>query len=295
MRRRFFLMFNPAAGTARAGVVAEVERLLRAGGAIVVRAAAQGAATARAEATVAAHSGGFDAIVAAGGDGTIRQAAVAVVGTSCPAGAIMIGTGNVVAHELNLPRTPRAIASMLLNGPTIPVSLGRANDATFLLMAGAGLDGRIIARLNQSWKQKLGKAAFAAPALSALAAPLDHLHVTVDGVGHDCTWVIVTSAARYGGHFRLTSTVSLRTPGLSAILFHARTRAERLAQAIALARGDLDRRAALNPDWVTILPCRHVRIDADQPVPLQIDGDADGTTPIDISDDGGTIALIVPR
>jgi diacylglycerol kinase family enzyme len=295
MRRRFFLMYNPAAGTARVGVVAEVERLLVAAGATVTRATAASPEAACAEARAAARSGAYDAIVAAGGDGTIRQAATAVLGTDCPAGAIMIGTGNVLAHELSLPRSASAMAAMLRDGPAIPVAMARANGAPFLLMAGAGLDGRIIAGLDQATKQRLGKVAFTAPTLKALRAPLDRLTVTVDGMPHACCWAIVTSAERYGGAFRLTSQVSLRTPGLAAILFHSRSRTERLAHAIALARGCLDLLAKRQPEQITILPCRHVHIDAASPVPIQIDGDAAGCTPLDISADGGQVALIVPE
>ena len=62
----------------------------------------------------AAESGSYDAIVAAGGDGTIRHAAAALIGTDMALGIIPVGTGNVLAHEIGLARTPAAIARMLL-------------------------------------------------------------------------------------------------------------------------------------------------------------------------------------
>ncbi len=295
MRRHFFLMYNPAAGTARGVVVDKVERDLVAGGGSVVRATAMTVEAAAVEARAAAQSGDFDALIAAGGDGTVRQAAIATLGTPCAVGAIMIGTGNVLAHELGLPRQAHVIATMLREGPSIPIELGRANGTPFLLMAGAGLDGRIIARLHQPLKRWIGKAAFAPATLAALAGPLDQIAVEIDGQAHTCTWAIVTNASYYGSTFRLTSAVSLRTPTMAVLLFRARSRVELATQVVALALGRLDARSALDPDWVSIHPCTRVRIEADPPTVVQIDGDLFGMTPVEITRNGGQIAMIVPR
>jgi diacylglycerol kinase (ATP) len=294
MRRRFFLTYNRDAGASRGDVVARVEQDLVAGGGTVVRCVAATAEAASAEAAAAARSGSFDALIAAGGDGTIRLAAMAVRGTACPVGAIMIGTGNVLAHELGLPRHSDTIAAMLRHGPTVPVELGLANGTPFLLMAGAGLDGRIIERLHIPLKRLIGKAAFGPAALTALAAPLDRIEVEIDGKRNICTWVVVTNASHYGSTFRLTSRVSLREPGLAALLFRARNRRDLAAQLVQLALGRLDARAVLDPDWVSIYPCSHVRIAADPAVPTQIDGDRFGSTPLDVTRGGGQISIIVP-
>jgi diacylglycerol kinase (ATP) len=50
----------------------------------------------------AALVGDFDAIVAAGGDGTVHDAAEGLIGHSIPLGIIPMGTGNVFARDLNL-------------------------------------------------------------------------------------------------------------------------------------------------------------------------------------------------
>jgi diacylglycerol kinase (ATP) len=294
MRRRFFLIYNPSAGRDRRLYIEAVVDALLEAGAEVVRSEAIGTDAARVAATTAASSGDYDALITAGGDGTVRQAAMAAIGTSCPVGAVMMGTGNVLAHELGLPRAPQAIAAMLRDGSTVDIDLSSANGEPFLLMAGAGFDGRIVANLNQSFKQRFARAAYGPATLAALRAPLDRLHVTIDGTIHSCAWAIVTSATRYGGAFQLTRRTSIRAPGLVAMLFRPRTRAELVAQAVALARGDLDRRAALDPDWVTAIPCAAADIRADTPVPAQIDGDQFGTTPLQIRAGAGRVALIVP-
>jgi diacylglycerol kinase (ATP) len=295
MRRRFFLIYNPDAGASRGEVVARVERELVAGGGTVVRCGALTAETAAVEAAAAAQSGDFDALIAAGGDGTIRQAALAARGTSCPVGAVMVGTGNVLAQELGLPRRPAAIAAMLRDGPAVPIELGLANGVPFLLMAGAGLDGRIMERLHLPLKRWAGRAAFGPAALSALAAPVDRITAEVDGHVRQCSWAIVSNASHYGSTFRLTSRVSLKTPGLAVLLFHARNRRDLAAHLTQLALGRLDTRAALDPEWISIHACNRVRLSADPPVPTQIDGDRFVATPLEVTRGGGQIAIIVPK
>jgi diacylglycerol kinase (ATP) len=67
----------------------------------------------------AAHAAGcgrFDAVVAAGGDGTVRDAAEGLIGHSTPLGIIPTGTGNVFAREIGLPFLPDRLAWTLLSG-----------------------------------------------------------------------------------------------------------------------------------------------------------------------------------
>ena len=76
----------------------------------LTRTIAADVAAARRAARKAAESGSYDAIVAAGGDGTIRHVAAALIGTEMPLGIIPVGTGNVLAHEIGLAATAGAVA-----------------------------------------------------------------------------------------------------------------------------------------------------------------------------------------
>src|SRR5262249_33429038 len=139
MRHRFFVVENPGAGIAGSPLVEDVVRLLCRNGASVVRAASSlDIMSVRRTLRSAADSGQYDALVAAGGDGTIRQAAASLLGTDAALGIIPVGTGNVLAHEIGLARTASAIARMLQEGPAVRVACAEANGEPFLLMVGAG-------------------------------------------------------------------------------------------------------------------------------------------------------------
>jgi diacylglycerol kinase family enzyme len=293
MRRRFFLITNPGAGVAGAPLVDEVVGALRQAGATVARTIAADIVAARRAARLAAESGTYDAIVAAGGDGTIRQVAAALIGAQVPLGIIPVGTGNVLAHEIGLAGTCGAVARMLLEGPIATVACARANGEPFLLMVGAGFDARVLTALDQRLKSRVGKMAYAGPLLGALIRPVDTLTVTVDGHRHAASWVVIANARHYGGRFVLAPRTGVLQRGLEAILFKARSRAVLVGQLMSLAAGRLGPRAAEGGD-VEMLPCSHVTITAHEPVPTQIDGDVFGTTPLEVDAGTAEVRLIVP-
>ncbi len=231
--------------------------------------------------------------MAAGGDGTIRQVAAALLGTGTPLGIVPVGTGNVLAHEIGIAPNAGAIAHMLLHGPSASVMCAHANKEPFLLMAGAGFDGRVIAALDQRFKSYVGKAAYAGPVLGALVRPVDVLTVTIDGSRHEASWAVIANARHYGGRFVLAPHTGIRERGLQAVLFKARNRAVLIGQVLSLIMGRLDKRAATQGD-VDMIPCAFATIAAHHPVPTQIDGDPFGSTPIEIESGSAELRLIVP-
>jgi diacylglycerol kinase family enzyme len=292
MRRRFLVFANPDAGSSPA-LTDQSLRLLARQGAEVNRATAADAASVRRQARLESESGRYDAIVAAGGDGTVRQVAAALLGSTTPLGIIPAGTGNVLAHEIGLPRTPAEVVRTLLGGPIVPVAAAHANGEPFLLMAGAGFDGHVIAALDQRFKSRIGKFAFAGPLLGALVKPIETLSVSVDGHPHEAAWAVIANARHYGGRFVMAPRASVRQRGLEAVLFKSRSRAELLRQLMSLVTGRLDARAAAGRG-VEILTCARVTITSHTPAPAQIDGDPFGSTPPEIEAGSSEIRLIVP-
>jgi diacylglycerol kinase (ATP) len=289
MRRRFFLIDNAAAGYGRRLVRDRVVSLLEGAGATIVRCSNRSMEEAHALAAAAAHSGDYDAILAAGGDGTIRHAARALADSGVPLGIIPIGTANVLAHEIGLPREPAQLARLLLGAPAITIRAPTANGALFLLMAGAGFDGRVIDALSQPVKERVGKLAYAAPVLRALAARADSLEVEIDGHAHRATWAVIANARHYGGSFVMAHGARLDAPDLNAVLFDAPGRSALVSSLLALASGRLD-----TCRHVKTLPCRRAEIRSRSLVPVQVDGDAFGATPLIVTSGGPRVALIVP-
>lgn len=286
MRRRFLLVFNPIAGVAGSRLIDRVVAALEATGAQIVRAGPGASGPDLSE----LDRSPFDAVIAAGGDGTFRAIAGAI-GTRLPIGILPMGTGNVLACEIGLPRrSPRKLAEVLSTGPVVEIEGARANGEPFFLMAGAGFDGDVIARLDTRLKQRVGKAAYVRPVLGALRVAQAPLAVEIDGEHHEAGWVVAANCRSYGGSFLLAHGASIVEPGLVAVLFKSSSRLVRVRQLLALGAGQLRR----DPS-VEMIPMRRLRLDCSVPRAVEIDGDFFAPTPLDIAAGGPKARLIVPK
>jgi diacylglycerol kinase family enzyme len=122
---------------------------------------------------------------------------------------------------------------------------------------------------------------------------VDTLTVTVDGQVHEASWAVISNVRHYGGNFVMARRTGIQERGLQAILFKARNRGELVGQLMALAMGQLDERCTRHGD-VEMLPCLRATVTAQKPVPTQIDGDAFGSTPLEIEAGAADLHLIVP-
>lgn len=287
MRSRFLLVFNPIAGPAGRSLLTDVRASLEAKGASITP---YMPARARVPSPEEVREGRYEAVIAAGGDGTVRALAASLTGSEIPIGYIPMGTGNVLAHEIGLPRGAGAIADVLVRGPVVEVEGARANGELIFLMAGVGFDGDVIRQLNLAWKRRVGKLAYPAPVLRTLARPLPRLHVDVDGRSFEANWAVIANARHYGGSFVLAPDANIRSGGLTAVLVRADTRARLLQQLLMLPLGKL----TCQTDVISIR-CRRAVIRSDQPVATQVDGDPFGVTPLDVEAGGAPFRLIVPE
>lgn len=293
MRRRFALVFNSKAGVAIPRLLDGVLAIVRQSGAQVFQLPARSAAEAAERVSETARRGDCDAVIAAGGDGTFRAVATGAAGSGLAVGIIPLGTGNVLCHEIGLRRLARTVADVLLEGSEIEVRGGLVNGEPFFLMAGAGFDARVVARLNYRTKRVLGRGAFTYPVLKTLTEGPRSFDVELDGLRFEASWVILTFASRYGGSFVLTRDTGIGRGPLIAVVIETRSRLGITGRALSLALGRLTG-PETRPAGVHVLPVKLARIGLQSSVPVEVDGDAAGVSPIEVSAEGPRVRLIVP-
>ncbi len=87
---------------------------------------------------------GADLIVAAGGDGTVREIATALVGKDAQLAIVPLGTFNNLALSLNIPRDPMAACDVIEFGKARQIDVGVANDNHYFFEAsGVGVDAEL--------------------------------------------------------------------------------------------------------------------------------------------------------
>lgn len=232
----------------------------------------------------------YDAVVASGGDGTIRRVLERIDGSGVPLGIIPTGTANVLAAELGIRRRAAQIAAVLLTGRVALMSTGQINESPFLLMGGIGYDGEVVASVADALKSQLGRLAYSWPIVRALAAKPRMFTATVDGRVREMTWLIVSNASRYAGKFVLSRRTGVLTPGLNVVMSRAVDRHQRLAEILALTAGQLERCRTIE-----MVSARQIDIARSEALPMQVDGDRFEAPSVRFEAGKAQVAILVPQ
>lgn len=92
---------------------------------------------------------GYTIVVACGGDGTVGEAAIGLIGSDVALGILPLGSANNVARMMHVPFDLTEAAKLLRLGEIRNVDVGRCNGKYFLETAGVGLDAALFPILNQ--------------------------------------------------------------------------------------------------------------------------------------------------
>lgn len=283
------IVFNPAAGWRRRQRLAPVLTRLRAHGcALVVR---ETQAPGDAERFAAeADPGAFDAVVVAGGDGTVNETINGLARSGLPLGLIPLGTANVLAAEIGLETDPASLARCVAFGRPRPITLGAANGRRFILMAGAGFDAHVVAGVSVPMKRWLGKGAYVLSTLHQLLVfTFPTYEVLTDNTVRHAASVIVTNARYYGGRFVCAPKASLGSDTLQVCLFERAGRRAAIGYALALFSGRLPKLSSYR-----VIEARRVEIRGRPGEPLQGDGDVIGELDVAIEVLPNALDLIYP-
>ncbi len=239
----------------------------------------------------AGRAADYDRIVAVGGDGTVNEILNGLPEKSPPLGQIPVGTANVLAKTFGLPRTPRPGADIIHAGVTRPVDVGVANGRRFLLMASVGFDAQVV---HDFHAQRIGAIRMHEYFTWSLRAIFNYqpprFRVTADGQQlPDASFVLAANLPCYGGPLAFTRTAVVDDGALDLLVYSAwgKLNVVRLfAEAFA---GD----PCFMPG-ATHIRAKKIRIEADSPLPWQVDGDPGEAVPLEVEILPKAVTLIVP-
>jgi YegS/Rv2252/BmrU family lipid kinase len=291
--RRVLIVHNPTAGRhKRRRLLMVVDRLERLGCAVTIRETAKRGDAEDLAAQVDVDL--FDAVVAAGGDGTVNEVlnGLALAGGGLALGVIPLGTANVLACEIGLdPRDSEQIARAIAFGQARRVHMGVANGRRFLLMAGAGLDAQVVAGINVTMKRHAGKLAYVVEGLKqAVGYDFPLLTIRANGVAYEGRMVVACKGRFYGGPFVAAPDAKLDAPMLEICILPAAGVAGMLRYGLALPLGTLPEL----PE-VQVISASSIVVTGPRGAPVQGDGDIVARLPAEIAIADETVALICPE
>jgi YegS/Rv2252/BmrU family lipid kinase len=239
-----------------------------------------------------AREGHVDRIVVVGGDGTLNEVVNGLADpASTPLAQLALGTANLLARELRLPRRPELLADLVDEGFLRRIDLGHADGRRFLLLVSAGFDAQVTGLLFDR-ERRLGYRRYLRPILKALKDyHPPNLRVRLDGEAplHGAL-VVVSNVRSYGGLFEVTERARCDSGHLDVCILR-RGRARDLTRYAWAAW----RRHISSLSDADLRSAREIRIDAAEPVAVQVDGDYWGTTPVAISVEPAVVPIVVPR
>jgi diacylglycerol kinase family enzyme len=237
---------------------------------------------------------GVDLLIAVGGDGTVSDVVTGTIDAHACIGIIPTGSTNMIAKDLGIPaQLDRAVSVALGAGLPVEIDVARAGGTTFLHMAGAGYDAAIMRDTSSRWKRRVGWLAYLPPAIRHLRYPRFSLALTVDERRQLVPARIVLCAlgsSVIAPRFKVGAGIS-RTDGVVDVcVFDPPNILATLSCIgwIGVGRPERSR-------WQRQFSGRHIRLEADRPVPFEVDGDPTGELPVEIEvlERGATV--LVPQ
>jgi diacylglycerol kinase (ATP) len=144
----------------------------------------------------------IDAIVVAGGDGSVTRQIPHAIALGVPIGVVPLGTFNDLARTLGVPLDVAGACAVIATGRTRTLDVARVNGAYYLSEASIGVSSRIARLQRPEDKQRFGAMAILATILQAprFMRPF-HAEIAYDGKRERLRSIQLTVAnsQRFGG------------------------------------------------------------------------------------------------
>ncbi len=237
---------------------------------------------------------GAELIVAVGGDGTLGEVVDGYLSApeSARRGAAVatfpVGSGCDFARHAGVPTEPAAWAAALAAGrrraldaalATFRGADGAPRSRRFLNVAALGLAGAVAEGVHRRGKPLGGTLTYLLEGLWAVAgARPTRLSLTVDGVAEPPAEYHLLAAANtstIGGGMKVAPAADAEDGMLDLLTVGPLTRGRLLTLLPRVYSGGHE-----GAEGVVLRKARRIEVDTERPLPLNIDGDLDGTTPV---------------
>lgn len=292
---RVLVIHNPEAGRRRSRrLEVVVARLRRLGAEVrVERTSASG--DARRIAAAAACQSGPPLIAVAGGDGTINEVLNGVAGHDATIALVPLGTANVLAAEVGLPRNPRRIAALIASPDSRAIRVGEATTAQaarrFSVIAGIGFDAAVVANVSLPLKKRFGRFAYVLQVfVELLRYGPARFRIVADGRAYDCASAIIAKGRFYGGRVMVAPNASVDAGSFELVMFDTASRSAIVRCGLALLLGRLARRRD-----VSVVTARDIEVSGPAGTRFHVDGDPAGALPVRFTIADRPVHLKAPR
>lgn len=144
---------------------------------------------------------GFDAVFAAGGDGTVSIVASLLIGTATPLGIVPLGSGNGLSKDLGIPQDPAEALRLVHNGVVRSIDTLDVNGHPSIHLSDLGFNALVVQRFCEG--ERRGPGAYARIAMQEyLGYKAKHYRIETDQETFlgEAFMVTVANANAYGSN-----------------------------------------------------------------------------------------------
>jgi YegS/Rv2252/BmrU family lipid kinase len=239
-----------------------------------------------------AAASGASVVFSCGGDGTINEVLNGIAGTASALGVLRGGMGDVFGKEAGIPRPPEQALRVLVDGERRRFDLGRADHRYFLVMAGVGFDADVVRAVPGLPKKLLGSTSYVlwGAAVIARYRPRD-VRLRIDGEEMDAHlyWLLLGNTRSYGGVINIAGHARADDGRLDAFLFEGSG-----IRRIAATSARILRHRLHGAPGVTNRAVEQLEV-LTEGLPVQIDGEYIGLTPMRFSVAPAAVDILLPR
>ena len=233
----------------------------------------------------------LECLVAAGGDGTVADVFNRYPDTKLA--ILPLGTENLLARHLRIPRSGRGVARLIAKGESRVLDLCAMGDRRFSLMASVGFDADVIQRVHHARSGNISRLSYIQPILESVRRyEYPEVRLWLDDAPDPVTarLAVICNLPIYALGFSVARSARGDDGLVDVRLFQRGSAFQMVRYLCNLALGTHERL------WdVDSRQARRVRIEADVPVPIQTDGDAAGFTPAEILVLPGALEVVAPK
>jgi diacylglycerol kinase (ATP) len=250
-----------------------------------------------------AASDGARLVVAVGGDGTAHEAVNGILraGTATELALLPRGTGDDFARALGVPGAFERALAVARDGRVQTIDAGRVTyqadggeaESYFCSMAGVGMSGAVARRLMTTTKALGGKIAGVIATFAIFSRWTNvELQADVDGESRSGLMqdVLVANTEYHNGGMNLLPGARPDDGLFDVLIVGDVTKRDLLVAFPKLYRGTF-----LPHPKAELLRGRTITVESEKPLPIELDGEQPGTTPVRFEVIPGALRVRVPR
>ncbi|MHC4839288.1 MAG: diacylglycerol/lipid kinase family protein [Planctomycetota bacterium] len=147
-------------------------------------------------------------VVSVGGDGTLSEVLGGLVNRDVPVAQLPLGTANVLAQELGLPRDVDGLLDVVRRRRTSTLDTAVVDGRLTFLCVGSGIDGSAVAEVEARRTGPISYLSYVkamARVLRNYRPPRLKLEIDGEPIAGEFGFVLVSNVREYGGFFHLSS------------------------------------------------------------------------------------------